>query len=230
MPIPDVPYFRRIPFILTFGAWLLVLPTVFAQTPANSADKEAAAQAKREAELKMPEIFQAMGLKDGSKAADIGAGGGYYEISMSHIVGAGGRIYAEDIDEGSIKRLHERVDADHLANVEVIHGKPADPELPGSLDAVLMVIMYHEIEDYKTMLEHVRAALKSGGRLVIVDMPARKTLTRPRADQVKNHVIAPDLVQAEVQAAGFEVVSREDRFIDWPDEETTKWMIVFRKP
>jgi len=61
-------------------------------------------------------------------------------------------------------------------------------------------------------------------------MTPNKTLSRPRADQVKNHVIAPNLAESEIRQAGFEVVSRDDHFIDRPDEEYTRWMIVFRKP
>jgi ubiquinone/menaquinone biosynthesis C-methylase UbiE len=179
----------------------------------------------------MPEIIQALGLKEGSKVADIGAGEGYYEVAMSRAVGAAGRIYAEDISPDAIKRLHERVEKDNLANVAVIEGAADDPKLPaGALDAVLMVITYHEIADHQKMLEHVAAALKPAGRFVVVDMTPHKTLNRPRADQVKNHVIAPDLAEAEFRQAGFEVAARDDHFIDNPDEESTRWMIVCRKP
>jgi ubiquinone/menaquinone biosynthesis C-methylase UbiE len=215
---------------LLLGAGVLLIPALCGQAPRAAVESPEAAQAKRERALKMPEIIQALGLKSGSRVADIGAGDGEYEVALARVVADGGRVFAEDINAGSIQRLRERVEHDHLGNVEVIEGTAADPKLPaGSLDGVLMVITYHEIADHETMLEHVRASLKPGGRLVVVDMPPHKTLTRPRADQTKNHVIAADLVQAEVQEAGFEVVSREDRFVDLPDEESTKWMIVFRK-
>jgi predicted methyltransferase len=79
------------------------------------------------------------------------------------------------------------------------------------------------------MLEHVAVSLKPGGRLVVIDMAPHKTASRPRADQVKNHVIAADLVASEMRRAGFEIVSRDDHFIDKADEESTRWMIVFRK-
>jgi ubiquinone/menaquinone biosynthesis C-methylase UbiE len=215
---------------LLLGAGVLLIPALCGQAPRAAVESPEAAQAKRERALKMPEIIQALGLKSGSRVADIGAGDGEYEVALARVVADGGRVFAEDINAGSIQRLRELVEHDHLGNVEVIEGTAADPKLPaGSLDGVLMVITYHEIADHETMLEHVRASLKPGGRLVVVDMPPHKTLTRPRADQTKNHVIAADLVQAEVQKAGFEVVSREDRFVDLPDEESTKWMIVFRK-
>ena len=210
---------------LIFATLLCWAPAAGAQPPGSEA------QAKREQNLKMPDIVRAMGLVEGSKAADIGAGGGYYEPAMSRAVGTGGHVYAEDISADEIRQLHKLVDESHLANVEVIEGTADDPKLPeGALDSALMVIMYHEIADHEAMLKHVLAALKPGGRLVIVDMTPHKTISRPRADQVKNHVIAPDLAEAEVRSAGFEVVSRDDHFIDRPDEESTRWMIVFRKP
>ncbi len=216
---------------LLLSTWLLAQPAIWAQAPAGAVAPVDSEQAKREHDLKMPEIIQALGLKERSKIADIGAGSGDYEVALSRAVGAEGRVYAEDISADSIKRLHTRVDKDHLINVDVIEGVPDDPKLPSAeLDAVLMVITYHEIADYQKMLEHVAAALKPGGRLVVVDLVPNKTLTRPRAVQVKNHVIAPDLVESEVRQAGFEVVSRNDHFIDNPDEETTRWMIIFQKP
>lgn len=214
---------------LVLGIYLGCLPQFAAQAGTSDPSAESA-QAKRERNLKMPEIIRALDLKEGSKVSDIGAGDGDYEVALSRSVGAQGRVSAEDISAGAIKRLRQRVDDDHLANVDVIEGAADDPKLPGALDAVLMVISYHEIADHQKMLQQVASALKPGARFVVVDMTPHKTLTRPRADQVKNHVISPDLAESEIRAAGFEVVSRDDRFIDNPDEESTRWMIVFRKP
>lgn len=118
-----------------------------------------------------------------------------------------------------------------LTNVQVVHSEPADPKLPAArLDAVLMVIPYHEIEPYQETLAHVKASLKPGRRFVVVEMMPRKTRNRPRADQTKNHVLAPEVVESEFRAAGFEVVSRKDDFVDRPDEEEARWMIVCRRP
>ena len=195
----------------------------------RSAPPDKAAQAKREQELRMPDIVQALALKQGARVADIGAGDGNYEPMLSRAAGPDGRVYAEDIGPNALKSLRERVKTPGLENVDVIEGVADDPKLPANLDAVLMVITYREIADPQKMLEHVAASLKSGGRLVVVDMSPHKTAPRPRADQVKNHVIAADLVVSEVRRAGFEIVSRDDHFIDKADEESTRWMIVFRK-
>ena len=214
---------------LCLSLWFSLAPAFLAQPSSSSASADSE-EAKRERTLRMPEIIQAMGVVDGTKVADIGAGSGSYEIALSHAAGADGHVYAEDISENAIKELHNRVKQSKLKNVDVIEGVADDPKLPEDLDAVLMVIMYHEIADPQKMLDRVAAALRPGGRLVVVDMTPHKTLTRPRADQVKNHVIAPDLAESEIRGAGFEVVSRDDHFIDHPDEESTRWMIVFRKP
>lgn len=206
----------------TTGLFLAVLLStgVYAQAPP-----------KIEQDLRMADIVHALDVEDGSKVADIGAGSGSYEPALARAAGPGGRVYAEDISAEALKGLRERVEKEHLASVEVVEGTPDDPKLPsGSLDGALMVIMYHEIENHEKILQHVLASLKPGGRLVVVDMTPHKTITRPRADQVKNHVINPDIAEAEIRQAGFDVISRDDHFIDHPDEESTRWMIAFRKP
>ena len=201
--------------------------TRFQRLAPPGADK--AAQTKREQEFRMTDIIQALALKQGARVADIGAGDGDYEPMLSRAAGKDGRVYAEDIGPNALKNLRERVKTASLENVDVIEGVADDPKLPVNLDAVLMVISYHEVADPQKMLEHVAVSLKPGGRLVVIDMAPHKTASRPRADQVKNHVIAADLVASEMRRAGFEIVSRDDHFIDKADEESTRWMIVFRK-
>ena len=126
-------------------------------TPAESSD------ARLQRELRVPEIAKTVAPSPGSRVAEIGAGDGLYEPVLAKAVGVDGRVYAEDIRESSIKQLKERVSKERLENVEVVLGTADDPKLPdGTLDSVLMVIMYHEIADPPKMLEHVKAALKSG--------------------------------------------------------------------
>jgi predicted methyltransferase len=76
----------------------------------------------------------------------------------------------------------------------------------------------------------VLAALKPGGRLVVLDNMPLRTRNRPRADQTKNHVIAPEVVEQELREFGFQILERRDQFIDYPDEESTNWLIVAQRP
>ncbi len=199
-----------------------------AQQAAGPSDHEL----RREQRERVAEVIQALELKEGQSVADVGAGSGFYAVRLARTVGKTGRVYAEDIDEkGALKRLRGRVEKEKLDNVTVILGDPDNPKLPaGALDAALMVDAYHEMEPHAEMLQHVFAALKPGARLVMVDLMPGKTRQRPRADQVKNHRLAPELAEAELRQAGFEILSRVDGFIDPPDEEGGQWMIVSRRP
>src|SRR5260370_40483103 len=214
-----------LPLVLAVGltAWAQVPPS-----PAQSASPED----RRATALKLPEILDALALSQGSQVADVGAGEGFLTARLAKVVGPGGRVYTVDIDDKfAIPKLKEMVEKQSLSNVTVIRSEPGDPKLPeGRLDAAIMLIVYHEVEPYQEMLAHVFASLKPGGRFVIVDNMPLKTRARPRADQAKNHVIAPEVVEPELRAAGFEIAARRDDFIDRPDEEEIKWMIVGLRP
>ncbi len=80
------------------------------------------------------------------------------------------------------------------------------------------------------VLRKLLAALKTEGRLVVLDNMPLRTRNRPRADQAKNHVIAPELVEQELRSFGFQVLDRRDRFVDNPDEESAYWLIVAKRP
>lgn len=177
-------------------------------------------------------VIQALGLKPGATVADVGAGSGRYAVKLARAVGASGHVYAEDIDErNAIPALRKRIEKEGLANVTVIVGEPDDPKLPrGALDLVLMVDAYHEMDRYQQMLARVLDALKPGARLVVIDMPALKVRDRPRAVQFKNHVLAPELAEAEIRQAGFEILKRDDTFMNDPDREGGQWLIVARRP
>ena len=213
--------------------WALALFLVLV-TPAHgqAASSASNAQERREKAIRLPDILEALAISNGSRVADIGAGEGFFTARLARKVGTEGRIFAIDIDEKyAIPKLKELVQKESLENVAVIQSVPADPKLStASIDAALMVNVYHEVEPFREMLGHVLDALKPGGRSVIVDNMPHKTKSRPRADQTKNHVLSPDLAEPEFRAAGFEVMSRKDDFIDRPDEEDAKWMIVCRRP
>jgi ubiquinone/menaquinone biosynthesis C-methylase UbiE len=150
---------------------------------------------------------------------------------MARVVGRTGRVVAVDIDEGALTTLRQRIREAALDNIDVIHGDPRDPKLPSdSLNAALIVDAYHEMTEHEAMLTGIRQALKSGGRLVIVERMPRTTRDKPRKDQVDKHVIAPELVEAELSEAGFEIVERRDDFIARPQDDDFFWLIIASRP
>jgi ubiquinone/menaquinone biosynthesis C-methylase UbiE len=146
-------------------------------------------------------VMNKAGIKPGMTVADIGAGEGYYTIRLAARVGDKGRVLAEDIVPDVRDRLAERASRERLDNVSVRLGDPANPRLPpGSFDRVLMVHMYHEVQQPYEFLWNVRPALKPDGELIVVDAD------RP----TYRHGTPPKLLECELKALGFERVKQDD--------------------
>ena len=124
-------------------------------------------EAPRDQWQRVTDVFDAMGLGPGSVVADLGAGGGWFTTRLARAVGAGGRVYAVDVNPVSLRELREALPKE-LTNIEIVRGEEDDPKLPpGQLDAVLVVNAYHEFAEYPAVLSKVKEALKPGGRLVV---------------------------------------------------------------
>lgn len=140
------------------------------------------------------EVMDRSGVRRGMTVADIGAGEGYYTIRLAQRVGERGRVLAQDIVPGVRDALAERVARERLSNVSVRLGLPADPRLPAaSFDRVLMVHMYHEIQQPYEFLWRLRPALKANGEVVVVDAD------RP----TRAHGTPPALLACEFAAVGY---------------------------
>src|ERR1044072_3055149 len=63
-----------------------------------------------------------LGLTDGMKVVDIGAGSGFYTITAAKTVGSSGRVYAIDVQKDLLERLRSVGAAQGLRNIEVIWG------------------------------------------------------------------------------------------------------------
>jgi predicted methyltransferase len=125
---------------------------------------------EREAEEAPTRALALLQVTTGSTVADIGAGSGYFTERLARLVGASGRVYANDIQPGMLDLLRRRLNRERLSNVTLVLGEPADPKLPpAAIDMALMVDVYHELSEPQTMLAHIRKALKPGGRLVLIE-------------------------------------------------------------
>ncbi len=139
-------------------------------------------------------VMRLAGISAGMAVADIGAGEGYYTVRLSPLVGPKGRVLAEDIIAETRDKLAVRVERERLDNVAVRLGLPNDPKLPAaSFDRVLMIHMYHEIEQPAEFLWHLRESLRRGGSIVVVDA------NRPTAQ----HGTPQDLLVCEFKALGY---------------------------
>lgn len=152
-------------------------------------------------------IMDSLGIADGSKVADVGAGGGWFTVRLARRVGPNGIVYAQDVQPQMLEAIERRVVKENLQNVVTIHGTPSDPNLPiESLDAVLIVETFHEIQsgNPRLFLENVRRSLKEGGRVGIVDY--KQGGGGPGPDGARPD---PAAVEAVAREAGLRLIEKE---------------------
>ncbi len=156
---------------------------------------------ERDAAAEPDQLVRLLGIKSGMTIADIGAGSGYYVVRLSPIVGASGRVIAEDVTPKYLRSLRKRVRALGLQNVAISLGEPHDPRLPtDSLDVAILVHMYHEIAQPYALFYNLVTALKPGARVGVVDAFA----------PTSKHGTPPSVLRCELAAVGYREI-RLDR-------------------
>ncbi len=162
----------------------------------------------RDRNLQIDRVMDILRVREGSSVADIGAGSGWFTVRAARRVGASGQVFAVEINSEYIVYINRRADNEGLQNIRTVLGRPDDPLLSRqSVDAVMILKTYHEIEGPVVLLRRVRESLKPGGRLGIID----------RDGTGGDHGIKRDDVVQEAARAGFRLVEEHD-FVK-PDKE-----------
>jgi ubiquinone/menaquinone biosynthesis C-methylase UbiE len=122
-------------------------------------------------EEEAPDIaLNVLKIPRGASVADIGAGSGFITERLSARVGPTGRVFANDLQPQMLQILGRRLAQRNITNVTLVQGTIDDPKLdPASVDLEIMVDVYHELSQPQAMLRRLRAALKPGGRLVLLE-------------------------------------------------------------
>ncbi len=114
-----------------------------------------------------------LGLQEGMKVGDFGAGSGHYSRAAAAVVGHNGRVYAIDVQEEVLKHLKLNTKIHHQGTIDTIWG---DIEKAGgthlrdaSLDAVILANTLFQVENRLGLLEEIKRVLKPDGKLMIVD-------------------------------------------------------------
>ncbi len=184
--------------------------------------------AKRDAWQRPAEVMDALGVKQGSVVADIGAGGGYFTFHLAARVGPAGKVYAEDISDSELERIRKRASDKQLTQIAMILGTPRDPRLPAeALDAVLVVNAYHEFLEYDAMMQAMYRALKPGGLLAIID--AADAPGESRKTYQHRHRLPPQIVREDADRNGFRFMQELPGF-DGGDSDRKYYFLLFSKP
>jgi ubiquinone/menaquinone biosynthesis C-methylase UbiE len=166
----------------------------FERPVADIVSPQRSTEVMRDANKEAEQLARLMGLKTGMVVGDIGAGAGYHTVRLSPVVGPSGAVIAQDVQRDYLTGLAKRVQGLKLTNVKIALGDPHDPRLPkASLDAAILVHMYHEIAEPYAFLYNLASALKPGARVGIMD------LERP----TEQHGTPTKLLRCELAAIGY---------------------------
>ncbi len=174
---------------------------------------------EREQEEAPATALAALDLAPDAVIADIGAGSGYYALRIAPKIPRG-RVVAIDIQQEMLEALRDRARELGITNVEPHRGAIDTLNLPpATLDAALMVDAYHEFSHPREMLASLHIALKSGGRIFLLEFRGEV----PRVPIKPLHKMTEAQARLEFEACGF-------RFVE--NRRTLPWQhfLVFVKP
>jgi SAM-dependent methyltransferase len=202
-PVP-----RRIPALLVAGA--LLAPLSIAR--ADESDQ----------------ILEALSLRTGMSAADVGAGEGRFTRALARQVGPGGRVYATEVEADKLEKIQEGLKTDGLSNVSTVLGDQTSTGLPdGCCDAILLRMVYHHFTDPQAMRRSLWSALKPGGRVAVIEVPPHASWRKLEGVPERGgHGIPARELIADMRGGGFTVAAHHE---DWPGEDDS-YCVVFQRP
>ena len=153
----------------------------------------------REQEESVKLAIENLPINESSVVADIGAGSGYYTFRIAPKVPQG-KVYAVEIQDEAIQYLGTQSKALGFENVIPIKGEEKTPNLPeNSIDLVIMVDVYHELEFPQEMLTAIKKSLKSDGKLLLIEYRGED----PEVPIKPLHKMTERQVRKEMKANGF---------------------------
>jgi predicted methyltransferase len=152
---------------------------------------------KRDEWQKPHQVIQTLELAPDAVVADVGAGTGYFSVRLATMLPKG-MVYAVDVEPDMVEHLAERAKREERKNMQAVQGAPGDAKLPEKVDLILFVDVHHHIDQREQYFRKLRASLKPGGRVAIIDFRLDSREGPPKAARV-----APEKVKAELKAAGY---------------------------
>jgi len=122
--------------------------------------------------LPVQPILQKMNIKRGDTLIDFGCGIGYFSIPALDFVGEEGTVIAIDVSNEMLQELVKR--SGYRKNLKIVHG---DSLIGYKADIILLTMVLHEINNPKDFLQTCFTALKSYGRIIVIDWQKKKTGT-----------------------------------------------------
>jgi arsenite methyltransferase len=114
-----------------------------------------------------------LGLQEGMKVADFGAGNGFYSKVASKRVGNTGKVYAIEVQKELVTRLESEIKHWGVSNVVPIWGDIEKIEgtkiASNTIDAVIISNVLFQAEDKLGLIDEAKRILKKGGQVLLID-------------------------------------------------------------
>jgi len=155
----------------------------------------------RDERLQINRVMDILEITPGKTVADIGAGSGWFTVRAARRVTETGSVYAVDINPEATRYIDKRAQKEGLHNVKTVLSKSDNPQLPANqIDSVLLLKTYHEVDQPVVLLQNLRACLRPGAKVGVID----------RNGNGENHGVAADIVIKEASEAGYVLQSQYD--------------------
>lgn len=158
-------------------------------------------------------IMELLGDLEGKTVADIGAGSGFFTMKMLPYAE---KVIAIDIDPIFISILDslkkETLPESQQWRMETRLAVPEKAPLNAQeVDVVLIVNTFMYIQDRIPYLKNLKANLKPGGKIVIIDFKKKITSVGPP----KEIRLPLHLLEDELYEAGFDFIQTNDTYLDY---------------
>lgn len=143
--------------------------------------------------LQNPQKILSPFVKEGMKVLDVGCGPGFFSVELAKMVGANGKVYAVDLQEGMLQKIKNKIRGTSLENIiQLIKCEEDKIVIPEKVDFILAFYMVHEVPDKNKLFTTLKNFLKENGEFLIVE---------PKLFHVSKKEFASTLNNAE--AVGF---------------------------
>ncbi len=137
---------------------------------------------ERLAELRPEETLLKIGLKDCDVVCDIGCGSGVFTIPAAKITS--NTVYGIEISDQMVNIINSKIEQEGLKNIEIQKNNNTNKYniSNNSVDYVLLVTVFHEIEEKYSLLDEIKRIMKKNGLLIIIEFHDKKTAMGPPVD------------------------------------------------
>lgn len=166
-------------------------------------------------------IMDSLEITAGMIIGEAGAGDGYFTFHLARRVGPEGTVYANDIDNDALEKLRRRMKREDVRNIVTILGEANDPAFPREkLDMIVMMNVFHHIENPLQWMKNVIAGMKPGAPIVFIETDPDK---RPSS---RSHFLTKKEILVRMRKTRFAFV----RTLDFLERDTIYFFTLKTQP